>query len=110
MGSYTNDPEMFGQGQDHPIAKMTVNRDQRSLFPHGPVQNQRIVRPFLANLGGTNNIMARLKQQRGQIHPQHLIQVQAHSAHTPSAEISVCKMECRAYSKAAWISSRVSSG
>jgi hypothetical protein len=40
VGFHPNDPVMFGQGQDYPITKMRINRDERSFLLHSPLQNQ----------------------------------------------------------------------
>jgi hypothetical protein len=48
---------MFRQRQDYPIAKMTINRDERSFLLNSPLQNQRIISPCLASFLRANDIM-----------------------------------------------------
>jgi hypothetical protein len=57
---------------------MTINRDERSSPPNGPLQNQRIISPCLASFLRANDIMPCVAQQHSQIDAQHLIQVKAH--------------------------------
>lgn len=78
MGFHPNDTVMFRQRQNHPIAKMTINRDERSLLLNSPLQNQRIISPCLASFLRTDDIMPCVAQKRSQFHPKHLIQVKAH--------------------------------
>jgi hypothetical protein len=57
MRLHPNNSEMFGQWQDNPIAKMSIERDERSLFLHGSPQNKRVVSPGLTGLGRAHDIM-----------------------------------------------------
>ena len=78
MSFHPNDSEMLGQRQNHPITKVAVQRYQSSLLAHGPLKNQRVVSPSLADLGRADNVMPGVPQKRGQFDPKHLIKIKAH--------------------------------
>ena len=70
--------EMCLQGQDGPVAKMTVQGDKRALVGDGLSENVRVVRPAQSNFTGPDNVMAQYAQWLGQFHPEHLIQKKSH--------------------------------
>jgi hypothetical protein len=78
VSPYPNHPEMFGQRKYHPVPKMTIKRDQCSLFLYRTFKNLCVISPRLAGFGCTENIMPGLAQGRCQFGPQHLIEVKAH--------------------------------
>jgi len=80
MRFYPNDAAMFRQRQDNPIAKMSIERNQCSLFLHGPFKNQCVVGACLAGLGHTDDIMPDFAQEQGEFDPKHLIEVKSHGS------------------------------
>ncbi len=78
MRFHSNDSKMFRQRQYDPIAKMSIERNQRSLRLYGPFKNQRIVSACLAGLGRTDDIMPGFAQKQREFDPKHLIEVEAH--------------------------------
>jgi len=49
MRFHTDDAEVLGQRQHHPVAKMLVQRNEGSFVPHGTFKNQRVVGAGLAD-------------------------------------------------------------
>ena len=78
VGFDPNDTVMFGQRQNHPVTKMTINRDKGSFLLNSRLENQRVISPRLASLLRADNIMPRVAQKPGQLDPKHLVQVKAH--------------------------------
>jgi hypothetical protein len=69
---------MFRKRQYNPIAKMTINCDERSFLLNSPLQNERIISACLAGFLRADDIMPCVAQKGSQFDPKHLIQVKAH--------------------------------
>jgi hypothetical protein len=77
MRFYPNDSEMFRQRQYNPIAKMSIECNQRALLLHDSFKNQCVVSARVTGFGRTEDIIPGIAQKRGQFGPEHLIEVQA---------------------------------
>jgi hypothetical protein len=64
---------MFRQQQDHPITKMTINRDERSFPLNSPLQNRCIISPCPASFLRADNIMPCVSQKRSQFDSKPLV-------------------------------------
>ena len=78
MRLHPDDAEMSGQRQDHPVAKMSIKRDERSFLAHGAFQNQRIIRAGLAGFRGTHHVLPASAQQFAEFRSQALVEVKTH--------------------------------
>ena len=63
MRFHPDDAEMFRQWKYDPIAKMSIECNQRSFLLHGPLKNQCVVGACLAGLGHTDDIMPGVTQK-----------------------------------------------
>ena len=70
---------MLGQGQYHPVAEVFVQRDECSLLAHGAFENQGVVCTRLAGFRSPRHVVPARAQEVGQVRPQHLVEVEAHS-------------------------------
>lgn len=78
MCFHPNHIEMFGQRQHHPVAKMFVQRNQRSFFLHRAFEDQRVLGPCLSDFRGADDVRPTRPQQVRQLRPQHLVEVEPH--------------------------------
>lgn len=73
---------------------MGVECYEGALISCRPLKYLGVVSTREAGLRRSNHIMSRVAQERGQLDPQHLIEIKAHNAYAASCAVtSVCRME-----------------
>ena|GEM_PF-7132502 len=79
MDLYSDHPWMQAQWKDGPVPKMTVQGYQKTVLSHSLRKDVRIIGPGQPELAGANHVMAQHPLLVSQIHPEHLIQKEAHN-------------------------------
>ncbi len=78
MRFHPDNAEMFGQRQYHPVAKMSIERDQYPFLLSGALENERIIGSSLADFRGSYNLMPACAQKFRQPGAQTLIEIKTH--------------------------------
>jgi hypothetical protein len=94
MYLHPHDPWVLRQGEDCPVAKMLIERDQNALLLSRDVQNLGVVCSGTACFRNMENIMVVRPERRRHVDTDHLVKIEAHEMFGYPSTATSTSSEC----------------